>query len=417
MYIKDAQCINCGCLYDITISSYLYMCKNCGGILDIRYDYTKLQKSGFIHKVFQRKGIGVWKYRELLPITDYSKVISMQEGGTRLQKCKAMGKRLSIEHLYIKDETGNPTGSFKDRPTTVTISKANELGIETLIAQSTGNAGASLSAYGAKAGIEVIILVPEQVYLGKLVQMSTYGAQIIAVKGSCSDASRIGKLVAQIYPEMVNLDLTFSNPYSVEGNKTIAYEILEQLHWEVPNWVITPVGSGNLIVGIFKGFQECQKMGLIDNIPSIVAVQAEGCSPIVKAFERNTKVESWTQPCETIASGINDPLIGYTQFGDFVLKAVIESKGLAVKVTDEEIVEAIKLLGTTEGLFAEPAGSSSIAGLMKLINSRGIKKEESIVCIMSGSGFKELETLKDRLTIKTPSLVQNVSELQKILER
>lgn len=271
---------------------------------------------------------------------------------------------------------------------TVGVSKAVEFGAPGVIAATSGNAGSSLAAYAAKAGLPCLVLVPERASPEKTAQARAYGAQVVAVRGNFSDAYSLALRFAA-ERGWANLTTTFINPYTVEGDKTTAYEIYEQLGGSAPDWAIVPVGAGPLLVGIFKGFAELQRMGLIPRAPKIAGVQAAGCGPLAEAFERGSaEVIAWGEP-RTIALGISDPLQGYAQDGTHTLQTIRESGGLALAVSDEAILEAVRQLARMCGVFAEPAGAAPIAALRELRRREIVKADEVVVAVITGHGLKD----------------------------
>jgi len=390
-----------------------YSCRKCGGILQVDYDYQRLSAK-LKPRVIRKKGIGVWRYREFLPIQDYLKVISLDEGGTKLLQCKRLGRKLGIEKLYIKDETTNPTASFKDRPVAVAVTKAKEFSVKTMVAASSGNAGASLSAYAARAGIDCWIFAPAGTPQEKTCQVRAYGSKLVIVNGTYSDAFELARTCTKEL-EWFNVTTTFFNPYAVEGDKTVGYEILEQLHYDVPDWVLIPVGAGPLLVGSWRGFTEMENLGWVDKSPSMIGVQAEGCAPIVKAFkERGSTVEPWRNP-RTVASAIADPLQGYPQDGTLTLNMIKQSNGLAEACSDEEILQAVRWLAETEGIFAEPAGAAPIAAVDKLTRAGKLEKKDVVVCVVTGSGLKDPAA---SMKMRSPpfKIEPNMDELRKLLK-
>jgi len=390
-----------------------YSCRKCGGILQVDYDYQRLSERQKPRMV-KKKGIGIWKYKEFLPIQDYSKMISLHEGGTKLLRCKRLGRRLGIEKLYVKDETTNPTGSFKDRPISVAVTKAKEFSAKTMVSASSGNAGASLSAYAAKAGIECWIFAPAGVPQEKTCQMRVHGSKLVIINGTYSDAFKLARTCAEELG-WFNVTSTFCNPYTVEGDKTVGYEILEQLHYDAPDWVLIPVGAGPLLVGSWRGFMEMKRLGWVNRSPSMVGVQAEGCSPIVKAFKvgRST-VEPWGNP-RTVVSAIADPLQGYPQDGTLTLNTIRKSNGLAEACSDYEILQAVKWLAETEGIFAEPAGAAPIAALDKLTGEGKLEKKDVVVCVVTGSGLKD-PTASMKICGETFKIEPSIAELEELLK-
>jgi len=375
-------CINCGEKYDA--DEIVYSCKRCGDLLEVRYDYdiieAKLEKSNW-----QALPLSVWRYRDFMPIHDPSKIVSLNEGGTGLHSCQRLGKLLGVGHLYAKNEGENPTGSFKDRGMTVGITKAVELNMKTVICASTGNTSASLAAYAAKAGLQCIVLIPSgKIAYGKLAQAMVYGAKVVQIRGDFDQALKMVLELSEKHREVYLLNSV--NPYRLEGQKSLAYEICDQLNREAPDRVVLPVGNAGNISALWKGFTEFHKLGLIDKLPKMTGIQAEGAAPITKAIKNGSnEIVPITKP-ETIATAIR---IGAPVSWKKALKAIRESKGTAETVTDEEILEAQKMLARSEGLFVEPASASSIAGLKKLFESGKIDRDEVVVCVTTGHGLKD----------------------------
>lgn len=377
------QCIGCGAEYPI--DEIVYNCKRCGDLLEVRIDEKALRRK--IEKVDWRlRPISVWKYREFLPVFDEAKIVTLNEGGTPLYRCGRLAEELGIKNLYVKNEGANPTGSFKDRGMTVGVSKALELGVKAVVCASTGNTSASLAAYAAKAGLPCIVLIPAgKIALGKLAQAMMYGAIVVAVKGNFDAALQIATEASK----QVGLYLLNSiNPFRIEGQKTAAFEVCDQLRWQAPDRVILPVGNAGNITAYWKGFKELKALDLIKELPKMVGVQAAGASPIAKAFAANSaKIEPVENP-ETIATAIR---IGNPVNWKRALNAMRESNGKALTVTDDEIVKAQKLLARKEGIFIEPASAASIAGLKKLVEDGEVDSDETIVCVATGHGLKDPE--------------------------
>jgi len=401
------ECINCKSEYPM--DETLYNCKKCGDLLEVKLDLEDLKRK--LEKVdWKRRAISVWKYREFLPISDESKIITLQEGGTPLYKCERLAERLGIKNLYVKNEGANPTGSFKDRGMTVGVSKALEFNVKTVICASTGNTSASLAAYAARAGLNCVVLIPHgKIALGKLSQAMMYGAKVVAVKGNFDAALKI----------VVNASKTFGlyllnsiNPFRIEGQKSAAFEICEQLGWKAPDRIIIPVGNAGNITAYWKGFKELEAIEIIKKLPKMTGVQASGASPIVNAFVNGSeRIEPVSDP-ETIATAIR---IGNPVNWKRALKAIRESGGVAVTVTDDEIIYAQKLLARTEGIFVEPASAASIAGLKKLIESGEIGSEETVVCIATGHGLKDPEAAI-KACEKIVEIEPGLEELERVLK-
>lgn len=310
-------------------------------------------------------------------------------GYTVLRKAGRLAEVLALETVYLKDDTVNPTYSFKDRPATVAVSKAQEFGSRAVGCVSTGNLAAAIAAHAAKVGLPCYIFVPVGIELNKIVQAAAYGANIIAVKGTYDDANRLAAQAAEVY------DWAFANinirPYYVEGSKTLAFETCEQLDWSPPDHVIVPVASGALLCSVYKGFAEFRKLGLIEESKIRVSgAQPQGCSPVVAAYKSKSDDVAPVEKPNTICKSL---AIGDPGDGIYALRRIKESGGVAESVTDEEIIEAIKLLAKTEGIFTEPAGAVTIAVLKKLAEAGAISTDEKIVCYVTGNGLKSTETV------------------------
>lgn len=380
------QCIQCN--KTLPIDLFALSCPVCDGKLLIVYDFASVGETTK-KTMFKNQKAGVWKYFELLPINTSSNIVSLGEGGTFLQKCDGLTKALGVEELYLKNETTNPTGSFIDRGMTVLVSKALEAGVQSLGCISTGNLGASLAAYVAKAGITCQIRLSPEINLGKLYQIIACNANIQFDDDQTTSPRN----------ERKNIQVTPSNPFLIEGEKTIAYEICEQLDWYPPSRIILPMGTGGLTSMIWKGLQELMHIGFIDHASSMITgVQADGCCPIVEAYRyQHEEITPSIEP-KTLAIDIQ---VGDPPFGKLALKAIRASKGTAIAVSDREIVEAIRLLAKTEGVFAEPSAASTIAGLKKLVEGGKIENDEKVVCIITGAGLKD------------PSVIESLVEHQK----
>jgi threonine synthase len=376
------ECINCGTKYPT--DEVIYFCRKCGDILEIKLDYdiTKdlLKKSGW-----KKTPLSVWRYRDLMPISDPSRIVTLNEGGTGLHQCKRLGKSLGLKELYVKNEGENPTGSFKDRGMTVGVTKAVELGVKSVICASTGNTSASLAAYAAKAGLQCAVLIPSgKIAYGKLAQAIIYGAKVIQVRGNFDQALDI---VFKLSEKHRNIYLLNSiNPFRIEGQKSLGFEICEQLDNEPPDRVIVPVGNAGNISAIWKGFTEFHNLGFVKTLPKMTGIQAEGAAPIAQAIKTGSKEIKPVSKPETIATAIR---IGAPVSWKKAVNAIRGSGGTAETVTDDEILEAQRTLSRLEGLFVEPASASSIAGLKKLVENGQIDKDERVVCVTTGHGLKD----------------------------
>ncbi len=371
------ECIDCHKKYSST--DVIYTC-HCGGLLDVIYDYSKIH----LTKNDLKGPLSVWKYRALIPVK--GEPISLHEGGTPLYRVDRIAKKAGLSEVYVKHEGMNPTGSFKDRGMTVGVSKALELGMKTVACASTGNTSASLAVYGARAGVPAVVLLPSgKVALGKLAQALMHGAKVLSIRGNFDDAL---KLVRDLCDQEGFYLLNSVNPYRLEGQKTIAFEIADQLGWKAPDRLVLPVGNAGNITAIYKGFKEFKRLGIIDSVPKMTGIQAEGASPVVKAIKENAAMITPEGKPETIATAIR---IGNPVNAQKALTAIRESGGTAETVTDDEIIRAQQELAALEGIGVEPASASSIAGLKKLAEMGIIEKDECVVCITTGHLLKDSE--------------------------
>ncbi|MEM1578392.1 MAG: threonine synthase [Archaeoglobaceae archaeon] len=368
------KCIECGS--EVEDSSYVC---NCGGLLEVIFDLDRVE----VNFRLDGKNLSVWKYRNLLPVK--IDPITLKEGGTPLYRVEGLEKELGIRRVYVKHEGLNPSGSFKDRGMTVGVTKAIELGKNAVGCASTGNTSASMAMYAARAGLKAYVLLPAgKVALGKVAQALMHGAEVIGVRGNFDDALRIIREVC----ERANIYLLNSvNPFRLEGQKTIAFEIVDEIG--SPDRVILPVGNAGNISAIFKGFKEFKELQLIDSIPKMIGIQAEGAAPIFKAFKDGKKEIVPVKNPETIATAIR---IGNPVNAKKALRAIYESNGLAEIVSDNEIIQAQRLLAKN-GIGVEPASAASVAGLRKLAINGFIEKDEIVVCIVTGNLLKDPETV------------------------
>ncbi|MDI6643006.1 MAG: threonine synthase [Candidatus Hodarchaeaceae archaeon] len=378
------ECIECGSRFKI--HERFYTCPKCEGLLEVEFEPSELKRK-LDRKRLKTDQPSVWKYRAFMPILDESKIVSLGEGGTPLYRCDRLAKEVGVRELYVKFEGANPTGSFKDRGMTVGITKALEFGAKTVACASTGNTSASLAAYAAKAGLRCVVLLPRgKVALGKLAQTLVYGAQAVAVRGNFDEALDMVRKLCEARKDIYLLNSL--NPFRLQGQKSIGFEIADQLGWEVPDRVVVPMGNCANIWAIYKGFFEFDAVGLTRGIPKMTGIQAEGAKPIVDAIKRGAdKFEPVERP-ETIATAIR---IGNPVNGPKAIRAIRASKGTAESVSDQEIIKAQKLMARLEGIGVEPASASTIAGLKKLVRKSAIKRDESIVCVATGHMLKDPE--------------------------
>ena len=355
-------------------------------MLEVTYDFDELRESVDI-SIWKSRTPSVWKYQELLPIEAASTKVTLGEGGTTLHETARLGKQLGLNDLNVKNEGENPTGSFKDRGMTVGVSRAVEVNSKRVICASTGNTSASLAAYAAKAGLESIVIMPHgKIALGKLTQAIAHGAQVIQIEGNFDDALRAVLTLVKSNPKLYLLNSV--NPYRIEGQKTLAYEIWDQLEGNVPDTVIVPVGNAGNISAIWKGFQDLNQIGVISRLPRMIGMQAQGASPISEAFKAGRSEIIPNQHPETIATAIR---IGSPASWKKALRAVKSSGGIMETVTDDEILDAQRLLARLEGVFVEPASASAIAGARKLIERGTIGADERVTCVVTGHGLKDPE--------------------------
>ncbi len=369
------KCIECG----REASEESYTC-SCGGLLEVVFDFDSVE----VDFRLDGKNLSVWKYRSLLPVK--RDPITLNEGGTPLYRAERLEELLGIRRVYVKHEGLNPSGSFKDRGMTVGVTKAIELGKSAVGCASTGNTSASMAMYAAKAGLKAYVLLPAgKVALGKVAQALMHGAKVIGIRGNFDDALRLIREVCGV----ANIYLLNSvNPFRLEGQKTIAFEIADEIG--VPDRVVVPVGNAGNISAIYKGFVELKELGMIDDVPKMTGVQAEGAAPIYKAFIEGRRDIEPVQNPETIATAIR---IGNPVSAKKALKAIYESNGLAEAVSDAEIIEAQKFLAAKEGIGVEPASAASVAGLIKLARAGEIDPDETVVCVTTGNLLKDPETV------------------------
>ncbi|CAB1240250.1 threonine synthase [Clostridium sp. MT-14] len=390
-YYSYLECSKCGKKYSKDEPHNL--CE-CGGPLLVRYDFDEIKKN-VDKNIFKTRKKGLFRFKELLPIDDENNIVTLGEGDTPITEARTLGRRIGFENLYIKDEGLNPTGTFKARGAAVGVSKAKELGIKTIAMPTAGNAGGAWSAYSAKAGIKLVVAMPQDAPELAKKEAYIYGAKTYLVKGLISDA---GKIISRGVKKHGWFDAaTLKEPYRIEGKKTMGIEIAEYFDWEFPDAILYPTGGGVGIIGIWKAFNELRQLGWIkDKIPKLISVQAEGCNPIVKAFNKKKDVSEFCSGANTIAGGIRVP----KALGDFiVLDAIKKSGGTAVQVKDSEILDSINLIARTEGLFICPEGAALVAAVEKLRKSNFLKSNEKIVLLNTGSGLKYPNLVSEKLPV------------------
>jgi len=352
----------------------------------VAYDLDKASRS-FTRESLAGRESSLWRYREVLPVENDTNILSLGEGMTPLIKADRLASTLGVSNLYIKDEGVNPTGSFKARGMAVAISMARELGARKLAVPSAGNAAGALAAYAAKAGLPAFIFMPNDTPKANIIECQQTGAHVTLINGLITDC---GKIIAERKENEGWFDVsTLKEPYRVEGKKTMGYELAEQFNWELPDVVLYPTGGGTGLIGMWKAFDEMERLGWIGSRrPRMVTVQAEGCAPIVKAFAAGASAGADVPDAHTVASGLRVP----KAVGDFIMLDILrKSGGTAISVTDTELVAAVKDIGSAEGIFAAPEGAACLPALKELIKREEVSRDERIVLFNTGTGVKYLE--------------------------
>ncbi len=386
--ITHLECSRCGKTYEAGKPHNL--CE-CGGPLLVRYDLERVRQS------WNREWIAsgpstMWRYAPVLPVSKPAAIVSLGEGMTPLIQTRRLGEHLGSRDLWVKDEGINPTGSFKARGLSCAVSMCRELGISKVAIPSAGNAASAMAAYAAAGGLEAHIFMPRDVPQSNYIECKAFGARVTLVDGLISDC---GRIVAERKDAEGWFDVsTLKEPYRIEGKKTMGYELAEQLRWQLPDAVFYPAGGGVGLIGMWKAFGEMEALGWIGSKrPKMIVVQATGCAPMVRAFERGEPVVAFWQNAHTVASGLRVP----KPLGDALsLEAVRSSGGTAIAVTDEEMLDAGLELGATEGIFAAPEGAACVAGARKLLENGFLKSDERIVLYNTGAGLKYLEAYSTR---------------------
>jgi len=381
-YLSHLQCSDCGRHFNASeIQTY---CPDCQAPLFACYDLDaarfKLDRDEF-----RRRLPGMWRWHEFLPVSNPENILTLGEGDAPLLRAPRLGAELNLPNLYVKDEGRNPTGSFKARGLSAAISKAKELGIEKVIIPTAGNAGGAMAAYAARGGLQAYIFMPNNTPNANVEESRIAGATVIQIDGLISEAAGMAgeKARAEGWFDVS----TFKEPYRAEGKKIMGYELAEAFEWRLPDVIIYPTGGGTGLVGMWKAFDEMEKLGWLENKtrPRMVAVQAEGCAPVVKAFESGASFCDFWIGATTIASGLRVP----KSFADqIILKYLHESQGTAVAVSDDLIIAAQHRLAALEGIFAAPEGAATLAGLEILVEQGWVKPEETIILFNTGTGLK-----------------------------
>ena len=384
-YLSYLECSGCGKKY--AHNKIHTFCPICQSPLLARYDLEEARQKTDRDEITRRKK-GMWRWRELLPVIQEENQVFLGEGDTPLLSLPHLEKELGLSHIYVKDESSNPTGSFKARGLAAAISKAKELGVEKVIIPTAGNAGGAMAAYAARAGLRAHIFMPKDTPYANIEESRMAGAEVILIDGIISDAAGLAgeKARAEGWFDVS----TFKEPYRVEGKKVMGYELAEEFGWELPDVILYPTGGGTGLVGMWKAFEELEALGWLDKTkrPRMVSVQADGCAPVVKAFQKGaTFCDFWTN-AQTVASGLRVP----KSFADnLILQDIYDSKGTAIAVSDELILESQKQLACMEGIFAAPEGAATLAALKELAKQGWVHPEERIVLFNTGSGLKYLD--------------------------
>lgn len=408
-------CIDCGKEYKPDEAEYV--CPACSknqkskqptlGILRAEYNYDKDLRNKFLKTLIQEGGVrGQERFIDLLPLNSIDSLPPFQIGPTPLRPVQRVREKYGLENLYIKDDTGLPTASFKDRASSIVVAKARELNKKIVTTASTGNAATALAGMCASVGMKNVIFVPESSPKAKLTQIAMFGAELIPVKGAYDDAFELSKEATKRFG-WYNRNTGF-NPYTIEGKKTAALEIWEQLGYKPPDKVLIPTGDGVILAGTYVGFYNLKKLGLIKKIPEMIPVQAEGCAPTVDALDNNSESVTPIKKADTCADSI---ACAVPVLGNWNLKIVRETGGFGIKVSDEEILSSMKELASLTGVFAEPAAAAAYAGLIKGTKENKFSKDETIVVLITGSGLKDIDSAMK--AIKIPQAIPPKIEMLK----
>jgi len=405
-YVTCLKCRECSQEYPV---KPLHVCETCFGPLEVVYDYEAI-RAVMTRELIESRAHNLWRYRELLPV-EGEPDMGPFSGFTPLIKASRLGAEVGLKNLYIKDDTVNhPTLSYKDRVVSVAITKAREFGFTTVSCASTGNLATAVAAHAARAGLRCYIFMPEGVEAGKVVGSTIYGAQVITIRGNYDDVNRLCSEIADKYGwAFVNINI---RPYYTEGAKTFGFEVAEQLGWRLPDHIVVPTAGGTILPKVAKAFKEFQQLGLVEGNFKIHCAQAAGSAPVIRALHRGTDLITPVKP-DTIAKSI---AIGNPADGFYVLGAVRESGGWGDMATDPEIIDAIKLLARTEGIFAEPAGGTTLAVALKLFNQGRIHPNEIVVVSITGNGYKTIEAVAS--AIEQPIIIEaRLREFDALYER
>lgn len=403
--VSGFKCV--GCLHEFAIGEIENLCPNCGNNLDVVYDYDRVKAEFTKASLAADRNFTMWRYQSLLPVENLSLAPPLTVGWTPVYDCTHLAERFGIRQLLIKDDGRNPTGSFKDRPSALAVVKAREAGASIITTASSGNAGSALAGMCASVAMESVIFVPASAPAAKLAQLQIYGSRLVIVEGSYDDAYDLCIAASERFGWYQRS--TGYNPYTREGKKTAALEIAEQLNWDVPDKVFVAAGDGNILSGLWKGFSDLHRIGFIERLPQMIGVQSERAPAIVDAANGDGVVRD--APAHTIADSIN---VGKPRDATAAVRAIRDSGGRGVKVTDDEIIAAIPRLARETGVFAEPAAAAAYAGLLKLLDAGSIKSDERVLVMLTGNGLKDSDAA--RRAVEEPLRVRpDFDELTRLL--
>lgn len=400
------RCVECG--REHRIGEVRYVCVECGGNLDVLYDYDRVRAALTKSQLADDRNFTIWRYRPLLPVEPDSVVPPLTVGWTPIYDCKHLAERYGVKKLLIKDDGRNPTASFKDRPSALAVVKAQDAGASVITTASSGNAGSALAGMCASVGMRSVIFVPAYAPPAKIAQLQVYGATAVVVDGTYDQAYDLCIQASKQFGWYQRS--TGYNPYTREGKKTAALEIAEQLNWNVPDKVFVAVGDGNIISGLWKGFNELLRIGFIDRLPRMIGVQSECASAIVDAANGDGVVREG--PGDTIADAIN---VGRPRDATMAVRAIRESRGHGVKVSDDEIIAAIPNLARQTAVFAEPGAAAAYAGFVKLYESGALKSDERVLLMITGNGLKDVDSA--RKSVQAPLRVAPDVQMEELLRR
>ncbi|MEM0384071.1 MAG: threonine synthase [Candidatus Caldarchaeum sp.] len=416
-YAVGLRCLRCGQSYGLKMM--FEGCPRCADSevlsnLVVEYDYDGLGSVISRETITRRPAsLGIWRYRELLPLQDERHTLSLSEGSTPLIHSTVLGRKLGLRNLYLKDESRNPTWSFKDRFSAAALSKALEFGVDTVVAASTGNLGASVAAYSARAGLSSVILTIPTVPFTMLGLMRSYGAKVVAITTPAGRWELMSKGVREYgwYPAGTYTTPTpTGNPYGVQGYKTIGYEVVEQLGWRAPTYIIQPTAYGEGLYGVWRGINEFHRLGLAESLPVMVAAEPEAGGPLYRSMMQPRETLVRTETKKSVAFSIAGSITSYQ-----ALRAVKDSKGFSVLASEEEILQAQNLIAASEGVLAEASSAASVAAVKKLREEGRIDSDDIVVCVLTSTGLKDLENRRQQLA-EIPTIEPVWSELQRVLK-